>query len=88
MVYLLSMDVTNVSQPRVLLLATFSLECRPRGRPQDVCGILVPSLGVESRATAVRTPSPNHWTSRELPWSFVTGAEEKEEQKVRHLPKL
>ena len=88
MVYLLSMDVTNVSQPGVLLLATFSLGPRLRGRPWNVCRILVPWPGVESRATAVRTPSPNHWTSRELPRSFVTGAEEKEEQKVRHLPKL
>ena len=30
------------------------------------CGILVPRPGIEPGATAVRAPSPNHWTAREL----------------------
>ena len=39
------------------------------------CGILVPWPGLEPRPTAVKTPSPNHWTARELPplhhfWMF------------------
>ena len=31
------------------------------------CGIFVPRPGIESRATAVKEPSLNHWTARELP---------------------
>ena len=34
------------------------------------CGILVPGSGIEL-SLAVRAPSPNYWTSRELPgWAF------------------
>jgi len=28
--------------------------------------VLGPWLGIELRATAVKAPSPNHWTTREL----------------------
>ena len=31
------------------------------------CGILVPRPGTEPRATAVKAPSPNHWTARAFP---------------------
>ena len=31
------------------------------------CGILVPQRGIEPGATAVKAPSPNHWTGREVP---------------------
>ena len=31
------------------------------------CGILVPWPGIEPGATAVKAPSPNHWTTREFP---------------------
>ena len=31
------------------------------------CGIFVPQLGVEPAPLAVKTQSPNHWTSREFP---------------------
>ena len=31
------------------------------------CGILVPWPGIEPESLAVRAPSPNHWTARELP---------------------
>ena len=35
------------------------------------CGILVPGSGIELGSLAVRAPSPNYWTSRELPgWAF------------------
>ena len=34
------------------------------------CGILVPPPGIEPRPTAVKAPSPNHWTTRELPELF------------------
>ena len=30
-------------------------------------GILVPQPGIEPGAMAVKAPSPNHWTIRELP---------------------
>ena len=33
------------------------------------CGILVPRPGIEPRASAVKTQSPNHWTAREFPQS-------------------
>ena len=32
------------------------------------CGILVPQQGTEPRPMAVKVPSPNHWTARELPY--------------------
>ena len=31
------------------------------------CGILVPQPGIEPGPTAVKAPSPNHWTTRDLP---------------------
>ena len=31
------------------------------------CGILILQPGIEPEATAVKAPSPNHWTTRELP---------------------
>ena len=31
------------------------------------CGILVPRPGVEPKTSAVKAPSPNHWTAREFP---------------------
>ena len=31
------------------------------------CRILVPQPGVKSGATAVRAPTPNHWTTRKFP---------------------
>ena len=31
------------------------------------CGILLPRPGIEPRATAVKAPSPKHWTAREFP---------------------
>ena len=33
----------------------------------EACRILVPWPGIEPRPAAVKAPSPNHWTSRELP---------------------
>ena len=32
-----------------------------------VCGILVPQPGIELGPMAVKVPSPNHWTAREVP---------------------
>ena len=34
------------------------------------CGILVPGPGIDPRPMAVKVPSPNHWTTREV--SYVT----------------
>ena len=34
------------------------------------CGILVPRPGIEPRPSAVKAPSPNHWTAGEFPVSF------------------
>ena len=31
-----------------------------------VCGILVPGLGIEPRASVLKAQSPNHWTTREF----------------------
>ena len=31
------------------------------------CGILVPRPGIEPGVVAVKAPSPNHWTTREVP---------------------
>ena len=31
------------------------------------CGILVPEPGIEPGPTAVKAPSPNHWTAKEFP---------------------
>ena len=33
------------------------------------CGILVPQPGIEPRGSAMRGQSPNHWTTREFPFS-------------------
>ena len=38
---------------------TFCLHCA-------ACGILVPPPGIEPGPSAVRTQSPNHWTTREF----------------------
>ena len=35
------------------------------------CRILVPQPGIEPGATAVKAPSPNYWTARELPQIFT-----------------
>ena len=34
------------------------------------CGILVPRPGMEPGPSAVKAPTPNHWTTRELPNNF------------------
>ena len=33
----------------------------------EACGILVSLPGIEPRPTAVKAPSPNHWTARDFP---------------------
>ena len=38
-----------------------------RGLHCTACGILVPWPGIESRPSAVRMQSPNHWLAREFP---------------------
>ena len=35
------------------------------------CGVLVPQPGVEPAPSAVRAWSPNHWTAREFPQTFI-----------------
>ena len=35
------------------------------------CGILVPRLGIKPMFPAVEVQSPNHWTAREVPGSFL-----------------
>ena len=35
--------------------------------PCKACGILVPRPGIEPGPSAVKAPSPNHWTAREFP---------------------
>ena len=35
-------------------------------------GLLVPQLGTDSRALAVRMPSPNHWTDKEFPDFYLS----------------
>ena len=38
------------------------------------CRILVPQPGIEPRPLAVKVPSPNHWTAREVPvWCTLNG---------------
>ena len=37
------------------------------GHALRLAEILVPRPGIEPRATAVKVPNPNHWTTRELP---------------------
>ena len=37
------------------------------GEGHTTCGILVPQPGIEPAPTAVKAPSPNHWTAREFP---------------------
>ena len=37
---------------------------------REACGISVPWLGIEPGPPAVKAPSPNHWTAREVP-SFL-----------------
>ena len=34
---------------------------------QVACGVLVSQPGMEPEPLAVRMPSPNHWTTREVP---------------------
>ena len=43
------------------------------GRAHEACRILVPQPGIEPgpRPTAVKAPSPNHWTTREFPVFFI-----------------
>ena len=36
---------------------------------RPACEILVPQTRIEPRPTAVKAPSPNHWTAREFPIS-------------------
>ena len=38
--------------------------------PRAACGILVPQLGVGPGPSAVKAPSPNHWTAREFPYIY------------------
>ena len=38
----------------------------------SACGILVPWPGIESPPSAVKVPSPNHWTTREFPCSSAS----------------
>ena len=33
----------------------------------SACGILVPRPGIEPTPSAVKAPSPNHWTARDIP---------------------
>ena len=40
------------------------------------CGILVPRPGIELGPSAVKTQSPNHWTSREFPWTPISDSKE------------
>ena len=35
------------------------------------CGIFVPRPGVEPVPSAVKVPSPNHWTAREFPHKYL-----------------
>ena len=37
----------------------------------DVCGLLVPQLGIEPRPLAVKPLSAKHWTAREFPRSLL-----------------
>lgn len=37
----------------------------------DVCGLLVPQLGIEPRPLAVKALSAKHWTAREFPRSLL-----------------
>ena len=39
------------------------------------CGILVPQPGIEPGPSAVKAPSPNHWTAREFPPRVVLKTE-------------
>jgi hypothetical protein len=45
--------------------------------------ILVPRPGIEPRSAAVKTPSPNHWTTREreFPVFFIMHSQEKKENR-------
>ena len=36
----------------------------------EACGIFVPWPGIEPRTMAVKVPSPNHWTARELRYLY------------------
>ena len=35
-----------------------------------ICGILVPLAGIKPAAPALEERSPNHWTTKEVPFCF------------------
>ena len=57
------------SGKRDLPVFFFSFSFWPRC---EACGILVPQPGIEPAPSAVKVPSPNHWTARELPVMFIS----------------
>ena len=38
---------------------------------RTACGILVPQQGIKSRPLAVEARSPNHWATKEVPWTIL-----------------
>ena len=59
--------------------------------PLMAWGMLVPRPGIESGPSAVKAPSPNHWTTKEFPvtpscWSISYAGEEDQKEELLERP--